>query len=536
VHTFNKIRKRAQCKICGDIGHIKSRCPMNPERAMPKKPRSYKPNRDSFKGSIPTIVSVATEGPEDDEAVTFEAKPGVIDDGISKNPDSEPTINKGWAEAHFKAELWDMRYQALVQYGKDNGHCNVPYAYRVKLPDDSVTCLGQWLQDQRKEKRQGNLKPIRQEKLQLLVDEGLLEWKPLKAEEKKWLIRFQAVVNYASEHGHIDLPSDEVYLEDGTKADLNKWLARELNALRTSKLTPERDHLIHEHLVVPGYISEEDYNSRINERKLAGESQWLSKYEQLLTYGLTHGGDYNVPKDYATTDESGKECALGAWLASQRKEYKMQTLPSHREEKLSALIEHGFKWDASFKSEQWDKRYEALLKFYDEFKTCNVPHSYKYVDETGEEIGLGRWLEHQRRCKKLKTLLPDRDRKLQQLVDEKKLYWDIYEADRRCRQWQENFNLLVSYGNMHGTCEVPESTVITVVDKSSTTKRVQLGQWLAQQKLAKFSSKLEAEHASQLERLVEEGKLSWEIGDLALTVGRSDDRLVPDASFNPAGW
>lgn len=506
---------------------------MNPDKTTPKKPRLYKSSRESLKGSIPTIVSITTEGPDDDEVVAFEGKEE-IEETKGHNPDAEPLINKDWAEAHYKSELWEMRYQALIKYGKDNGNCNVPYTYRVTLPDGSVTCLGQWLQDQRKEKRQGNLKPSRQEKLQLLVDEGLLDWKPLKVDEKKWLIRFQAVVNFATEHGHLDLPQEEVYLEDGSKADLSKWLARELNALRNSKLTPERDHFIHEHLVVPGYISEEDYNSRINERKLVGESQWLAKYEQLLSYGMTRG-DFNVPKNYSVTDETGKESALGAWLASQRREYKLQTLPRHREEKLSALIEQGFKWDVSYKSEQWDKRYDALLKFYDEFKSCNVPHSYKYIDENGEEVGLGRWLEHQRRCKKLKTLLPDRDRRLQLLVDEKKLYWDIYEADRRCRQWQENFNLLVSYGSMHGTYEVPENTVITVTDKSSTTRRVHLGQWLTQQKLAKHSNKLEPEHASQLDRLVEEGKLSWDLGDLALAMARNDDQLVPDSSYGSSG-
>lgn len=40
-------------------------------------------------------------------------------------------------------------------------------------------------------------------------------------------------------------------------------------------------------------------------------------------------------------------------------------MPVHREEKLNSLVEHGFKWDASFKSEQWDKRYEVV-----ELLTC----------------------------------------------------------------------------------------------------------------------------------------------------------------------
>lgn len=199
-----------------------------------------------------------------------------------------------------------------------------------------MTGLGQWLQDQRKEKRYGNLRPSRMEKLQALVDEGMLDWKPLRAEEKKWYcliiiflyhiyeakltsycryVRFQAVVNYANEHGSIHMPSEEVTLEDGTKVDLNRWLAKELMTLRTNKLSPERDQLIHEHLVVPGYLTEEEYNTRTSDRKVSGESQWLAKYEALLAYGEAHNGDYNVPKNYSFMDENGKEVMLGAWVS-----------------------------------------------------------------------------------------------------------------------------------------------------------------------------------------------------------------------------
>lgn len=84
-----------------------------------------------------------------------------------------------------------------------------------------------------------------------------------------------------------------------------------------------------------------------------------------------------------------------------------------------------------------------------------MPHSYKFREEDGSIVALGRWLEKQRRSKKLKTLSPDREGKLQLLVDEGKLYWEIYDAERRSRSWQDKFNLLVAYGDMNGTCELP---------------------------------------------------------------------------------
>ena len=80
-----------------------------------------------------------------------------------------------------------------------------------------MTGLGQLLQDQQKEKRHGNLKQIRMEKLQVLVDEGILDCKPLRTEENKWYIRFQAVLNYVIDHGNVNMPANEDFLlEDGT--------------------------------------------------------------------------------------------------------------------------------------------------------------------------------------------------------------------------------------------------------------------------------------------------------------------------------
>ena len=71
--------------------------------------------------------------------------------------------------------------------------------------------------------------------------------------------------------------------------------------------------------------------------------------------------------------------------------------------------------------------------------------------------GLGLWLSNQRcgrRGTKGYSLLPEREAQLQILVDEGKLVWDnnnIIEA------WQNNYALLVAYGNEHGHCNVPQS-------------------------------------------------------------------------------
>jgi len=55
-----------------------------------------------------------------------------------------------------------------------------------------------------------------------------------------------------------------------------------------------------------------------------------------------------------------------------------------------------------------------------------VPNRYKVVDpQTGKEIRLGKWLSDQRTLKKRNSMLPERQAKLQKLVDEKKLDWAL---------------------------------------------------------------------------------------------------------------
>ena len=79
----------------------------------------------------------------------------------------------------------------------------------------------------------------------------------------------------------------------------------------------------------------------------------------------------------------------------------------------------------------WRYHYAALLEYYKEHGTCNVPNRSNYecdLPDMGEDGSayhykgnLGIWLTNQRQAKKGKangTLLPARDYLLQKLVDE----------------------------------------------------------------------------------------------------------------------
>ena len=79
----------------------------------------------------------------------------------------------------------------------------------------------------------------------------------------------------------------------------------------------------------------------------------------------------------------------------------------------------------------WPRNYAALLKYYNEHGTCNVPQHDKYecdLEGLGEDGGLyhyvdnlGAWISHQRQAKHGKGTYkqtPEREALLQKLVDE----------------------------------------------------------------------------------------------------------------------
>lgn len=91
---------------------------------------SFTPNAMNmpFNNGLPTNLNINHNAKNDSQSSTM-----------------EPVINKYVSLAHFKDDLWDARYQALVKYGEENGTCNVPYTYRCDLPDGTNTPLGMLL-------------------------------------------------------------------------------------------------------------------------------------------------------------------------------------------------------------------------------------------------------------------------------------------------------------------------------------------------------------------------------------------------------
>jgi hypothetical protein len=73
--------------------------------------------------------------------------------------------------------IWDLKYEALVKLSKIHGTCNInTAAQKCVIADGSEVNIGTWLNTQRQMKKRGKLRADKLQKLQDLVDKGLLTW------------------------------------------------------------------------------------------------------------------------------------------------------------------------------------------------------------------------------------------------------------------------------------------------------------------------------------------------------------------------
>lgn len=110
------------------------------------------------------------------------------------------------------------------------------------------------------------------------------------------------------------------------------------------------------------------------------ERDWLAFYRLAEQYRREHG-DLLVPNDYVC---QGKR--LGAWIGTQRMEYKSRTNPRFTQARVDLLNAIGMVWDV--RQFQWNRMYQALERYLQKHGTARVPQSY--VTEEGVKLGI--WL------------------------------------------------------------------------------------------------------------------------------------------------
>lgn len=334
-----------------------------------------------------------------------------------------------------KDVAWNTNCDMLLEFFRQFKTCNASWGVKAKAPDGGLFSIGRWLSDQRQAKAKGKLAPDRELRLQKLADEGKLVWFTEGAaslEDVRWDRMYNALVQYGAEHNNdCNIPrSYSCTLSDGSVANLGEWLhdQRRNKTDAKRKLLPERERRLQD-LVDEG---------KLNWVLVHGE-RWDRMFQLLLKYGEEHGGDCNVPQHYIHTGPDGTVSRLGQWLNAQRVIRKgnsrVKQLPEDREFRLQALVDHGkLAWELASqpnRTVRWEHMFDLLIEYGAQHGgDCNVPRAYRHVCADGAVIGLGQWLSDQRKMKRgthgsVKTLQEDREKKLQALVDEGRLFWIV---------------------------------------------------------------------------------------------------------------
>lgn len=99
-------------------------------------------------------------------------------------------------------DLWQHRYEELIDYKKLHGHCNVPQR------NDKYKKLAAWINSQRyhyKRLYKNNLTQPYSERIMLLEKIGF-EWTVDRMLHDVWQKRYEELVEFKKQHGHCDVP------------------------------------------------------------------------------------------------------------------------------------------------------------------------------------------------------------------------------------------------------------------------------------------------------------------------------------------
>lgn len=185
---------------------------------------------------------------------------------------------------------------------------------------------------------------------------------------------------------------------------------------------------------------------------------WAQKFDELQAYKQTHG-HFNIPMDHPT---------LGIWVRNQKRDYRhyLAKRPTGMtEERLALLNSTGF-WDTyTSHRARWERRYEELRAFHQQYGHSNVPEDYE------DNYPLGQWVMNQRMWYKRflaglwTALTPDRIMALETLD----FTWSV-----QASSWYAMLQRLKEYHSNHNT------TVIRMNDAPNQDLRI----WLIQQRHA----------------------------------------------------
>jgi len=326
-----------------------------------------------------------------------------------------------WEPETLRRGEWDIRFDLLKAYID----CNNRFPSSDYVTEGGVR-LGNWLNCQKKNYRNGDLLPERRRKLDKLD----IVWN---IAENSWEIRYGQARDYYLKYGHLcPFTQRGEEMPDG----LANWLIRLRRKYKKGEIEPDKIRRLAE----IGML----WDIR--------ESVWEAKYQQARAYYILHG-HLRVKKDSGPLEER----SLGQWISTQRKNYMSMQNPFFTTERIKRLEEIGMVWDAAVDPESlWHDWYRKAKEYY-------MANGHMRPD-SGR---LRTWIHAQRYAKKGKCGQLSKEQI--ELLEQIGMSWTPIEED-----WQQMYQYAKEYYQIHKMLNIPSTYV--------TEDGVNLGGWISAQR------------------------------------------------------
>jgi len=336
-------------------------------------------------------------------------------------------------------DIWNEAYATLQKYQKQHGHC------RVRKDERFVGFnLGAWAAIQRVLYRKQQLSI---DKIRRLEAIKTWSWHTL---DDRWERGLRLLVAFTRKHKTSNIPKG---IKDGG-IELRNWTNVQRTMYGLGKISSERI------------------------AKLESVPYWEWDLREVASRNIIEAlGEFSKKHGHCRVPKSLKIDSIGVagWISNQRARRNRGDLPPTRIRQLEAL--KGWTWNA--REEQWQRGYEALVRFVRREKTADIP--FKHIEDG---FPLAQWCQVQRSFHKAGKLIGMRTKLLEAV---KGWNWDPHEA-----KWEEGCRKLKAFVAKHGHSLVPCPFVF---------EKYPLGVWAASQRSIYRRGKLEQSRIKKLESL-----------------------------------
>ena len=273
--------------------------------------------------------------------------------------------------------LWNIRYEEMKAFKKENGHCNVPIDY------PSNPSLGIWTSLQRKyyhnmkEQVTNETMYMTSERIQKLEKIGFA----FRYADMKWEYQYNELIQYQAKHGDCNVP--RIYPPNSKLGNWVHWQRRQykyLEAKKKSSMTEERIHK----------LEQLGFQWSTQSKSKTKKTDWDTKFDLLCQFQKKYGHCNVSMKDEKDDDTFS---GLYSWIQLQRKQRKLylntkSNKKLQEEERTTKLESIGFVWNT--KEALWKKRLEELNDYKEEYGNCNVPKTYALNKKLGQWVSVQR--------------------------------------------------------------------------------------------------------------------------------------------------